>query len=187
MTHPRVSNGQPRLTIVPCNLADANAFVKRFHRHHEPVVGHKFSLAVMDDAGQVRGACIVGRPVAPLLDDGWTAEVNRLVTDGCTNACSALYGAAWRTAKAMGYRRILTYILAEEPGTTLRATGWKCMGEAGGGSWNRLNSGRFRTDKHPLGRKQRWQAGDDPPYPPTPIWPEFEPSPQLALDWESVA
>ncbi|HXI18188.1 MAG TPA: XF1762 family protein [Chloroflexota bacterium] len=178
---------QPRLTITPCNLADANVFVKRFHRHHEPMRTHKFSLSVVDDLHAVRGVLIAFRPANIRLDDGWTLEISRLATDGCSNACSALYGAAWRVAKAMGYRRVLTYILAEEPGTTLRAAGWKCMGEAGGGTWNRPNTGRLRADKAPLGRKQRWQAGDDPPYPPAPIWPELEPSPQLALDWESVA
>lgn len=171
---------QSRLSIAPCTLTDANALVDRLHRHHPPVVGHKFSLAVVDDAGMVRGACIVGRPVSRVLDDGWTAEINRLVTDGCENACSALYAAAWRTAKAMGYRRLLTYILESEPGISLRAAGWRLVGPAGGGSWN--TPSRPRIDAHPLERKQRWEVGDTPPFPTAPIWPiDEQPSAQLSI------
>jgi hypothetical protein len=57
---------QPKLTVVPCNLDEAKAFVAQHHRHHRPPVGHKFSLAVADEAGNVRAVCIVGRPVARL-------------------------------------------------------------------------------------------------------------------------
>lgn len=149
---------QPRLTIIPCDLAEANVFVAQHHRHHLPVVGHKFSIAVMDEQQQIRGVAIVGRPVARNLDNGWTLEVNRVATDGCPNACSALYAAAWRAAKAPGYKRLVTYILESEPGTSLRAAGWKCLGTAGGGSWHTPGSGRPRVDKHPLQTKLRWEA-----------------------------
>lgn len=74
------------------------------------------------------GVAIVGRPVSRHLDDGWTLEVNRLCTDGSRNACSALYAAAWRAARAMGYKRLVTYILESENGASLRAAGWKCVG-----------------------------------------------------------
>jgi len=149
---------QPRLHIVPCEFAEAVAFVRQHHRHHRPPVGHKFSLAVADDAGTVRGVCMVGRPVARGNDDGWTLEVTRLASDGCQNACSCLYGAAWRAAKAMGYRRCITYILSDEPGVTLRAAGWKCLGERGGGSWNCKS--RPRVDKHPTQKKLLFEMTD---------------------------
>ena len=123
-----------KLTVIPCDLADANAFVKQHHRHHQPVAGHKFSLAVCDEAGAIRGVAIVGRPVARRLDNGWTLEVNRVATDGCSNACSALYGAARRAAFALGYRKLVTYTLPEEGGASLRGAGWRCIGEAGGGA-----------------------------------------------------
>lgn len=145
-----------RLTIVPLTLREANAFVKRHHRHHGPVPGSKFALAVADEANAVRGVAIVGRPVARNLDDGWTLEVNRVATDGCPNACSALYGAAWRATRAMGYRRLVTYILDTEPGTSLVGAGWKCVGQAGGGTWDR--EGRPRVDLHPMQTKLRWEA-----------------------------
>lgn len=147
---------QPRLIVVPCQLDEANSFVSQHHRHHQPVVGHKFSLAVADEANEVRGVVIVGRPTARRLDDGFSLEVTRLCSDGCQNACSALYSAAWRACKALGYRRLGTYILASEPGTSLIAAGWRLVGQAGGGSWSRLS--RPRVDKHPTQIKMRWEA-----------------------------
>ena len=135
-----------RLAAVPIDLDEANAFVARFHRHHKPVVGHKFSIgAVKDD--EIVGVVIVGRPVSRHRDDGLTLEVTRLCTDGARNACSFLYGAAARAAFALGYHRIGTYILDTESGVTLRAAGWKLIGERGGGSWSVPS--RPRVDKHP--------------------------------------
>jgi hypothetical protein len=90
-----------------------------------------------------------------MLDDGWTAEVVRLATDGSKNVCSMLYAASWRAARAMGYRRVITYILDSEPGTSLIAAGWKCIGECGGGSWSRTS--RPRIDKAPLQKKIRFE------------------------------
>lgn len=148
---------QPRLHVVPCPSADANAFVAQYHRHHQPLkVGYVFSVAVSDEEGTIRGVAIVGRPAARSLWDGWTLEVRRVATDGCANACSALYGAAWRIAKALGYRRLITYILNTEPGTSLKAAGWKLLGKAGGGTWNRKD--RPRVDTHPLQAKLLWEA-----------------------------
>lgn len=145
-----------RLVVIPCELSEANAFVRQHHRHHQPVPGHKFSLAVVDDTQTVRGVAIVGRPVARMTDDGWTLEVNRVATDGCPNACSALYGATRRATFALGYRRLVTYTLASEPGSSLRGAGWKLIGEAGGGSWSVPS--RPRVDKHPLQTKLRWEV-----------------------------
>ena len=147
---------QPRLTVVPCELAEANAFVKQHHRHHVPVVGHKFSIAVADDEGTVRGVAIVGRPTARRRQDGWTLEVTRLATDGTSNACSALYAAAWRAAKAQGYRRLGTYILDSEPGTSLTAAGWHLVHSTPGRSWDVPS--RPRVDKHPLQGRVLWEA-----------------------------
>lgn len=135
-----------KLTHVRIELAEANAFVAEHHRHHKPVAGHLFSLgAVLGD--KIVGVCIVGRPVARLRDDGLTAEVTRLCTDGTKNACSFLYGAAARAAFALGYKRIGTYILATESGMTLKAAGWRLIGEVKGRSWSCPS--RPRVDKHP--------------------------------------
>jgi len=135
-----------KLAHVRIKLSDANDFVARLHRHHKPVVGHLFSLGAVFE-GNLVGVAIVGRPVARMRDDGETAEVTRLCTDGTKNACSFLYGAAARAAFALGFRRIGTYILASETGTTLKAAGWREIGRTAGGSWSRAD--RPRDDKHP--------------------------------------
>ena len=90
------------MRIVPIDFKEANAFVEAHHRHHKPVIGHKFSLAVAD-GDIIHGVAMVGRPVSRRLDDGWTLEVNRCCTDGSKNACSMLYSAAWRVARSLGY------------------------------------------------------------------------------------
>lgn len=143
-----------KLTIVPCELSEANAFVAQHHRHHRPVVGHKFSLAV-ESEGEICGVAIVGRPVSRMLDDGWTLEVTRVATNGTKNACSALYAACWRAARAQGYRKLVTYVLSSETGTSVRAAGWKEIGKAGGGSWSR--GSRPRVDTHPTQEKIRFE------------------------------
>ena len=119
------------IRLVPTTLREANAFVKAHHHHHKPVTGHKFSIGC-EVEGRLVGVVIAGRPVSRYLDDGLTLEVNRLCTTGEKNACSMLYAAAARAAKAMGYQKIITYTLDTEPGTSLRAAGWTCMGENAG-------------------------------------------------------
>ncbi|HZT24115.1 MAG TPA: XF1762 family protein [Pseudolabrys sp.] len=135
-----------RFSVERVSLDEANDFVRRYHRHHRPVVGHLFSIGAAEQ-GKIVGVAIVGRPVARLRDDGVTAEVTRLCTDGTKGACSFLYGAAARAAFALGFKRIGTYILASEPGTSLVASGWRLIGEVRGRSWSCPS--RPRIDKHP--------------------------------------
>lgn len=143
------------LRVMPIDLAKANAVVAAIHRHHAPAVGHRFSLAVVDGSGLVRGVCIVGRPTARMAGKTkHVCEVSRLATDGTKNACSMLYGAAARTAKAMGFARIQTYTLPQEGGASLRASGWVLEGEAGGGDWNRVS--RVRRTDQPMSVKHKW-------------------------------
>ncbi len=141
------------LLLRPIGLKEANALVGELHRHHKAGIGHKFSIGVERD-GELVGSVIVGRPVARGSDNGHTAEVTRLVTDGSKNACSILYAAAARAAEAMGYSRIQTYILEGEPGTSLKATGWEFETLTKGGLWK--YTGQQRNNNHPLCRKQRW-------------------------------
>ena len=126
------------LDICPVSLAEANEFVTEHHRHHKPVVGHKFSIACTDNSAgeeKIVGVAIVGRPVSRYMDDGMTLEVTRLCTDGTRNACSMLYSAAWRAARAMGYKKVITYILDSEDGASVKAAGYKCIGKCGGLRW----------------------------------------------------
>ena len=143
------------LCLEPVTISEAKRFVKRFHRHHLPPQGALFAIGA-GDGDKIVGVAIVGRPVARMNDDGYTAEVTRLATDGTRNACSFLYGACRRAAKALGFRRLITYILASEPGTSLRAAGWELTGTSKGGSWSVPS--RTRVDKHPLQPKLRFEA-----------------------------
>ncbi len=155
------------LEIVPCELDEANAFVDRLHRHADPVPGHRFSIAVAADfyrvacctvsaPARVVGVAIVGNPLARWLNDGFTLEVLRNCTDGTKNACSILYGAAWRSARGMGYRRLVTYTGKHESGASLRAAGFRVVAEVKPQSWHR--KGRPRVDKRPKQAKLRWEA-----------------------------
>jgi hypothetical protein len=143
------------LELQPLTLREACAFVTGYHRHHKAPRGCLFCIGA-NDGQSVIGVAIVGRPKARLLQDGYTAEVVRLATDGTRNACSLLYAASWRAARAIGYRRLVTYTLPSEGGGSLRAAGWMLIGEAGGGSWSRSERPRVDTDTQQL--KLRWEA-----------------------------
>ena len=144
------------LHLQPITFSEAAAFVNAHQRHHIAPVSHKFSIG-LNDGERVVGVIIVGRPVARMSDDGYTAEVTRCcVLDGIPNGCSMLYGAAWRAAKAMGYRRIITYTLASESGGAMVASGWRLLHETAGGTWSRPS--RPRVDKHPTQQKLMWES-----------------------------
>ena len=110
------------LRIVPLSFRQACAFIAEHHRHHKPPRGMKFAIGV--ENGHLCGVATAGRPVARAYDDGLTLEVNRTCTDGTDNANSMLYGAIWRAAKAMGYRRCITYTQDGESGASLKGAGW---------------------------------------------------------------
>lgn len=137
-------------------------FVARHHRHNKPPVGALFAIGARVGAELV-GVAIVGRPIARRLDDGRTCEVTRLCTDGTRNACSMLYGAAARAAKAIGYGKIITYTLKSEPGTSLRASGWTVAAEVdGAATWSvpsrpRMQTNLFGEAQRPTGDKLRWE------------------------------
>ena len=155
------------MKAIPLSLKEANAFIKKLHRHHTEVQGHKFSIGCEVD-GVLVGVCVVGRPVSRYMDDGKTLEVTRLCTDGTRNACSFLYGRAARIAKDMGYIKIITYILETENGSSLKASNWHCEeSNAGGGNWSVPSRPREleltqmsllpgREFKYPTCKKQRW-------------------------------
>lgn len=140
------------MEIKPITLRQASAYINQHHRHHKATVGHKFSIGVFDGDRMV-GCAVCGRPVSRYLDDGTTCEINRLCTDGTSNACSMLYGACCRIAKEMGYAKVITYILASENGASLRASNFVCEGEAGGTHWT---GERDKGQDIPAQMKTRW-------------------------------
>lgn len=143
------------LETVPCSLKRAAAFVREHHRHHPRVVGGLWAVAA-EQSGTLVGVAIVGRPVARMLDDGRTAEVTRLCTTGAKDACSLLYGACRRAARALGYRRLITYTLATEPGASLRGAGWTQVAETRAEQWSRPSRER-QLELQPAA-KIRWEA-----------------------------
>lgn len=149
-----------KLELHPLTFKEAKKYMDR-HRHHRPPSGGLFAIGVARlGEDEPCGIVIVGRPIARLLDDSWTVEVTRCCTDGTPNACSCLYRAAWRAARAMGYRRLITYTLPAEGGASLRGAGFRLIGEAGGVSWNR--KARPRVDLYPLQKKLRWEFNEKP-------------------------
>ena len=147
-----------KLRIVPLDLAHANTLVSQLHRHHDPVIGHRFSIGCVSGR-QIVGVAICSRPVARRLDDGWTLEVTRVATDGTANACSKLYGASWRIARQMGFCRLVTYTLPEEGGASPRGSGFTLDGSSLGRAWNDRDGygrGNGARKNKVLGEKSRW-------------------------------
>lgn len=143
-----------KLELQPITYEEACEFIRLHHRHHLPPQGWKFGIAV-NDKEKVVGVVTVGRPVARGLDNGYTLEVTRNCTDGTPHVASKLYAAAWRAAKALGYKRLVTYTLISEEGTSLKAAGWKAIYQTAGGSWDR--KARPRVQKAPTGQKTLWE------------------------------
>ena len=157
--------------LVPCTIREAKKFVAAHYCHLPPPAGAVFAVGLADDeedpdrafdhpAGRILiGVALVGRPSARMLDDGQTLEVTRCcVADGAHNGCSHLYGACWRAAKALGYTRLVTYTRADEPGTSLKAAGWRVVARrpAYTGWWR---AARPRTDHGSAGIEHTlWEA-----------------------------
>ncbi|MBL4952067.1 hypothetical protein JK635_07570 [Neobacillus sp. YIM B02564] len=143
-----------KLETRPITLKEACSFVNKHHRHHISPQGHKFSIALFDGE-LVVGVIIAGRPVSRYQDDGLTLEVTRCcVKEVYKNGVSKLYAAACRVAQAMGYKRVITYTLTIENGSSMRASNFKLERINKGGSWN--SRSRVRKDKHPTGTKYLW-------------------------------
>jgi hypothetical protein len=126
------------IEIRPLTRDEANALVERWHRHHKRVKAHRFAIGAFVAGGAV-GAVMVATPVAPALDDGLTFEITRLVTNGHAHAASRLIGAATRAARAMGFRRGVSYTRADESGTCYRAAGWRPVKSVRGARWDHGN------------------------------------------------
>ena len=151
----------------PIELKDCQAYINANHRHHIAAHRDKFRIAAVEN-NEIVGVIQVGRPVSRVLDNGNTLEVLRLCTTGEQNVCSFLYSRAARIAKEMGYKKIITYILETETGTSLKAAGWVCEADrTGGNDWNTPSRPRNITseqtsiflpkNKYPVGvKKQRW-------------------------------
>lgn len=154
------------MTLLPCEFSEAKGFVAALHRHHRPPQGHRFSLKAVDDSGKTVGVVIVGHPVARHQDKGYTLEITRLCTDGTANACSFLIGAVKRAGRALGYKRLISYTLEEEPGASWKASGMEQTGTVKGQPWIHtglqhkyplFDAESRNNNDHPLVDKRRWE------------------------------
>lgn len=131
------------LHLVPVSQRVALECVERWHRHNVAPRGDLFRVGAATEDGTLVAVGIAGRPVARLFDDGQTVEVTRVSSDGTRNATSILYGALARAAWALGYTRAITYIRKGEPGTGLRAAGWRVVAQRPAhNGWNRVSRPR---------------------------------------------
>ena len=142
------------MRAIPLELKDANTFVAVHHRHHEPVKRDKWRFGVLDDDGELIGVLHAAKPVARLLDDSRTIEIVRCCSDGTKNLCSFMLGRARRIASAMGYEKMISYILDSETGASYKAAGWHKEADIRGHSWN--TPSRKRATTAPTCDKQRW-------------------------------
>lgn len=143
------------MEIRPITLKTANEFVRNYHRHNQSVVGCKFAVGVFS-RDELVGVAIAGRPISRYLDDGVTIEINRVCTKRDRNACSMLYGACCRVAKAMGYKLAITYTLESETGISLKASNFVCRGKCGGKKWTGKRSAGSKA-VFPAEYKMRWE------------------------------
>ena len=110
------------LSIIPLSLKEANDFVTKYHRHNKKCAGHKWSIGAIYQSELV-GVIIVGRPVARKLDNRFTLEVNRncVLDNAPKGTCSFLYAKAIKIWQSMGGKKLITYTLNTESGSSLRA------------------------------------------------------------------
>tara|TARA_R100000005_G_C4987307_1_gene195338 strand:- start:379 stop:846 length:468 start_codon:yes stop_codon:yes gene_type:complete len=114
------------LKVVPLSLKEANEFVTKYHRHNKKCQGHKFSLGAVFE-NKLVGVVIVGRPVSRKLDDKLTLEINRncVLDNAPKGTCSFLYSKAIKVWQTMGGKKIITYTLDYESGSSLKAVNFK--------------------------------------------------------------
>ena len=142
-----------KLIPIPMTLREANDFVAQFHRHNGRTSrnGGKFAIGV-SDGNRLLGVSIVGWPLSATYMDGFTAEVLRVcvLPDSQKGANSFLYASCWRAWRAMGGKRLITYTLATESGSSLKGSGWKILHETKGhNDW----AAKSRMD----GKERQWQ------------------------------
>ena len=96
-------------------------------------------------------------PVARMLDaDPTCAEVTRCASDGTPHAASMCLAAARRAALALGYRRLVSYTLLGEAGTSYLAAGWVVTGLVDASQGWHSRAGRTTIQG---GGKVRWETG----------------------------
>ena len=125
------------IRLHPVTQLEARRFVAKHHRHSRAPLRVICCVGVEDEAGEIVGVGMLERPKAPKLCDGFTVEASRVCTLGARNACSMLYGALCRAAAALGYTRVVSYTLKDEPGSSLLGAGFMRVADIKPESWDR--------------------------------------------------
>lgn len=152
--------GKATYKVRPITVKSAQRWVRETHRHLPSVQGGLFATSVWDGDGMV-AAGIAGNPPRVWQGTGRivisrVAAIPDLEPVGhhAAPACTMIYGSLCRAAKALGYREIWTYTLPHEDGASLRAAGFRYMGETKGEEWDRPS--RSRAPAVSPTKKGRW-------------------------------
>lgn len=135
--------------LAPCSVKAALKQVRAWHRKLPKLQGALFAARVIGPDGECCAVGLFGNPCQEWQDTG-RGVITRIaaqeglpkVGEHAAPACTMLYGALCRAAKALGYREAWTYTLPEEPGTSLRAAGFIKMGLTDGGDYDRPSRNR---------------------------------------------
>lgn len=148
-------NHSTKLILRPCTVTFAKKWIATTHRRLKNLQGAMWAIQIVSGEKTV-GVAAVGHPARLLMIDGVLCVLRVAVMDGIPNGCSMLYGACSRAARAMGATDLVTYTHIDEPGTSLKASGWVYGGLTDGGEWDRTKRPRqkalFPEPKH------RWFA-----------------------------
>jgi hypothetical protein len=150
-----MKHGVIKLTVKPCSIRAAVKWNERVHRKLKRIQGGMWAIQVCAD-GEMVGVAIVGNPARSWQGTGVLSILRVAVLEGHRNACSKLYGACSRAARAMGATDLVTYTHEDEPGTSLRAAGFVFGGMTNGGEWGRRDRPR-QKQLYPEPKK-RWFA-----------------------------
>ncbi len=147
------------LTLRPCTVKHAIKWIGNVHRKLPKLQGAMWAIRVLRDEKMV-GVAAVGHPARMLAEKGALCVLRVAVVEGQPNACSMLYGACARAARAMGATALVTYTHQGEPGTSLRASGWIDGGLTDGGEWDRPSRRRQRA-LFPDPKRRWWTPWSD--------------------------
>jgi hypothetical protein len=141
------------LELKSINLKAAREFCRIHHSYAKPPVGALFAVGT-EHENILRCVAIVGRPISSSLDDGKTAEVIRLISDGATfNAASFTLRNAAKAAFALGYCHVISYTDKRTEAAAFRSAGFNIGREHKVKAWH----GREMLDE--VGRRViRWEV-----------------------------
>jgi hypothetical protein len=180
------------LRASPISINQAKAYIAHFYRHNPEVQGALWAVCVTDQERCVRGVGLLGLPVARMYAHGKAGErdftigeIVRVATDGAPNACSMLYGALTRMAKAAGFWKVITYSSDDESQRSLLASNWNRVARTGRRQWDTPSRPRKHKAIYQQG-KYRWEIVLNPPVIERPLFIPSGPTQARPFDFQST-